>query len=425
MAYSGTVNSDIATVWRKVQGDLQDGINFKCEEMGALSDDIPQMKIPTSLREMTYPVRLSLSGGITTTGESGRLANPTASLPVDATVAFIHKDGRFTISQQAQWVAMGGEARQASIMEQLKYQGMDKVDSLAADVADRFWGFSNGVVATTTTAATQSSGTYVLTNGYGLSSITDTTFLASKFVPSATGTGGDWVALVRAGALVTNAIGYVTASTTSGIAVTWQGSVTSLSGDTVVKANGANPTSIAHTSYNKDMTGLLDMATSTSLHGISGATYPNWTAAWADTTGGRFNGVKLRKGFDQIANNSGSSKPRSVVVWAANGVLRDVIAQQSAGLRFDNPFALEMDGDVKARGKMFQTSRRVPPGLTYMYADGAIRKKVLKEADGAPAWGDLYVPQDDSYLIGRVDFALLTACTSRKSIAYWSGLTES
>ena len=420
MAYSSTVNADIATTWRKVQGDMYDGINFKCEELQALDEDVPNMKIAPSLREMTFPVRLSISGGVTSLSEGGRLAVPTTSMPVDATVAFIHKNARFTISQLAQWASMDSMAREAEITSQLKYQGMDKIDSLAADVSDRFWGFSDGVVSTTTTAGTQASGQYTVTNGFGSSTITNSAYILAMYQV------GEYVALIRSGALVTNAIGLITGKTVSGINVTWAGSVTSVSGDKIVKANGANATTIAHTSYNKDMTGMLDFATSTSVHGISGTTYPGWNPAHSDTTAGRFNGQKLRKGLDKISNTSGASRPRSVTLWTSQGVLRDLQAQLSAGLRFDNPNNLELDADVKARGKQFRTSRRVPPGYVFAINDGVIRKKVIKDRpDKAPLWGDLYEPQDDAFLIGRIDYALLTATPSRAGIAVWSNQTES
>lgn len=420
MAYV-TVNSDVSAVWAKAHGDYRDGINFACEEYSSI-EDYPDEDIPPSLREMTYPIQLARAGGVTTLAEGGKEGTPVSANAVDATINFVHKNRRFSISKLAQWAAMDSQGRQAQIKEQIKAQANMAVNDMAGEVSDAFWGLSTGVRATTTTAATQASGTYTLATGYGLSGITNAAFIGNKFQV------GDSVALVRSAALVTNAVGVVTARSTStpSITVTWAGSVTSVSGDQVVLANAylaSTTLSLAATSYNKDYVGMLDMLTSTSLHGISGSTYPEWTVAVADTSGGRFNGVKYRKAMDEIENYGAKSK--DVKVWMAQGVYRDVVAQYDAGLRFTDAFSLEIDGDIKGRGKRFERTRRVPPGYTIFQGRDAVRKREIKSADEALGWGNAKEMQDDSGYLLALNMVTLLCCSSRKSLAYYSGLTES
>lgn len=418
MAYIA-VNADVNAVWRKVQGELVDGINLKSEEFGTLKSDIPGLEIAPSLREMTFPVRLRLSRGVTSLTEGGREATPLTANAVDATVAFCHYNKRFSMSKLANWAQMDSEGRQASIKKQLVFEGMDAVDSMAAELAESFWGASTGVRCTTTTVATQSSGAYTVTNGHGVSSITDGTYITSMFGI------GESVALVRSGALVTNAIGVVTAvnASTPSVSITWAGSVTSASGDQIVKANGYNATTLAHTSYNKNFYGMVDFLTATSLQGISSSTYSEWSVAHSDTTAGRFSGIKWRKGLDQIGNYGAGNK--SVVTWMAQGVYRDVLSQMQAGLRFESPFALEIDGDVKGDGKNFQRTRRVPPGFVISHTQDAIKKReLLPVPDSAPGMGDAKEQLDDSGYTFALDYPALLATTGRKKFSYWSSQTE-
>jgi len=240
---------------------------------------------------------------------------------------------------------------------------------------------------------------------------------------------GDNVALIDSTTLVTNsAYGAITAVTaaTPSIAVTWTAAVDPDDGDFVVFSNGANGTTIAHTNYSRHLVGLLDMCTSTSLQNISGATYPNWTAALADTGGGRFTGTKWRKGLDEIRNFG--KEDADVMTLVSQGVNRDVILQTSAGLRFDDAMNMEIDGDVKARGKGFKTSRRVPPGMAIMFDRSAIGKKTIYDdlgSGGSVNWADGKDAIDDSYRIFALDWIGFMACKNRKCLAYWTGLTES
>lgn len=418
LAYSVTTNSEVNALWRKAQGRLMPGFNFVTPEFKWVQE-LKEFQIPASLREMTFPVDLQEDRGITSLPEGGREAEPMTQNAVDATISFVHLNGRFTISKLARWAQ--STSRDAAIRQQLQWEGGKKLQALGRVIGDMFYGYSTNYVCQTSTAATQASGTYTLLNAFGDSAITNAAYIANLIKV------GDRVALIRSGALVANsAAGEVTAVTpaTPSIAITWSASVTSQANDYVVFSNGASGTTIAHTSYNRGLVGLRDIMTSTSVHSISSSTYANWSVGYSDTTAGRFNGVKWRKGLDEIQNDF--NEETTPITLMAKGVRRDVTAQMSAGVRFSDTMDLEIDGEPKARGKTIKGTKRVPPGMVFMFDQGrALGKRSIHAApSSAPSWGDGKELIDDAGWIFPVDTALLMVTTARKAFAYWEGQTE-
>lgn len=418
-----TINSAVNGVWRKSQGDLVDAINFKVEELGWIGE-IPGLKIAASLREATFPVHTRFSGGIASISEGGNEARPSSVNTTDAAISFIHKNGRFTMSMLAHWASMSNP--DPEIKSQLMFQGLDKVNSMAANLGDSFYGFSTGVRAQTSTNATQSSGVYTLINAYGLSDISGATAIQKEYLARLFQVG-EGVALVRSGNLVSNAVGTVTArSLTNGtITVTWAGSVDSDANDYVVLYNAildGQTASLAHTDYNKDLTGLLEMMTASDLHDISSV--EGWNVAYSDTNAGRFTGTKLRRALTEIGNYGGGTSD-AVKTIMAQGVERDVESNYSAGVRYDSPKGMEIDGDVKGNGKKFMSSRRVPPGFVLMFDPAALGKKELtKLPTGAPAWADGKELINQSAMVFKIDYVLSVACRIRKRLAYFSNQQE-
>jgi hypothetical protein len=90
------------------------------------------------------------------------------------------------------------------------------------------------------------------------------------------------------------------------IAITWNGSVTSASGDNIVFANSVENTTIAGTDWNSPGRAAR-RATSTSVHGLSGALGAELEPALTSSTAGRFSGLKLRKAR-QAMQNLGNGK---------------------------------------------------------------------------------------------------------------------
>lgn len=419
--YTTTTSSvGLNKLWRKVQGEVAEGLNYKCEEWQQLSD-LTEYDIDWSFREITFPVRIEKGVGVASIVEGGYEARPSTPNLAECTINWVQFNKRFTASLMAKYVSQ--KDPQAALQKQLVYQAMDAVDTLAAQFSDYFYGFSTAVLALTDTDVSGTTATLTLKNGYGSSTITDATYIASLFRV------GDYVGLVATGsdALIdANAIGVVTAVTpaTPSIAVTFIGSVSAYTtnGIRIVRANSLDQT-ITGTDLNRGLTGLLDAALSTTLQGLATSTEADWSVSYSDTTGGRLSGIRIRNGKDQI-ENYGGGKPNLMVV--DQGVYRDMIALQQAALRFSDPFALEMDGDVKDKGVTFLKSRRTPPGYAWLIAKESMHRMNLlpKPNSGTLAWGDGTRQIDQNALVFSMDWPTQVIWTNRKDMAVWSGLAR-
>jgi hypothetical protein len=415
LSYSITTGgTTLNKVWRKSQGSLLTGYQTMTEEWGWV-ESLKKFDINISAREITTPVDLNRAYGTAIIEEGGYEANPVTPNVEEITLTWSNYNQRWTTTLTSRYLSRLGQDNK--IIDQFKYQAMKAIEALSNAVGRDFYGFSTGVIAKTSTAATQASGTYTLVDAYGESTFDDAEFLASLF------TTGDRVALVRAGALVTNAIGSITdVDLTNGtITVTWNGSVTSQSGDSIVFANNVEDSTLSGgTSYNKALVGLLDMTTSASLHSL---THDYWLPAVEDSSGGRFSGVKLRQLKQAIKNKGGGTL--NEIIWS-NGVSNDVFALQSGSLRFNDPFAMELDGDAKARGVKFRTSRKVPPGCLFGYDRSSIRKFSLLEMPGVgdQKWADGDKLQDRNAYAFSVDLPIALVCTNRRNTGVFTGLTE-
>lgn len=409
--------SGVNKIWRKVQGELATGFGFmvpEWDQMGSLKD----YKIDVSAREVTVPIDINEGAGVAWIDEGGLEARPSSPNVEELTLNYTLASARFTASVTAK--LLDTHQRAAELKRQIIYQGQKKLQDLARHWGDSFYGLTTAVLCQTSTNATQSSGTYTLKNLYGQTSSNNAAQIADKFKV------GDYVALVRSAALVTNAIGVVTAVTpaTPSIAVTWNGSVDSDDLDYVVKANSMENTTLVGTDYNRGMTGLIDMSLTTSVHSLSGSSVPNWNAAYSKTAAGRFSSVEFIRGKQEIQFQGGGKADR---IFMAPGVYRDAIALQSGVLRFNDPLALEMDADLKTNGvKLFQ-SKRTPASWVFMFDSDSVRKlDVMPKPDGTGmAWEDGVRLIDTSGYVFPISLLTQMVCTNRKNLAYWSSQTES
>ena len=415
-AYTVTTSAGgVNKLWRKIQGELAVGFDFESDEW-SMMPSLKNYKIDVSAREVTVPLDINEDAGVASIDEGGLEARPSSPNIEELTLNYILLNARFTASVTAQ--LLDQYQRAAELKRQIVYQGMKKVQALARAWSDYFYGLSTGVLATTTTVATQSSGAYTLATGYGQATITGAALLADKFKVN------DAVALIRAGALVANAIGVVTAVTpaTPSITVTWNGSVTSASGDQVVRANSIENTTLVGTDLNRAMTGLLDVSLSTSVHGLSGATVPNWNPAYSDTSAVRWSGIMLHKANDEIRFNGGGKVDLVII---APGVYRDVLSLQQAALRFQDPFALELDGQIKSQGVKFFSSKRTPGGWVWALDSKSYRKlDVMPKPTNQMSWGDGIRMENSSGYIFPISMLTQMVCLNRKNIAYFNGKTE-
>lgn len=414
-----TGGTTLNKVWRKVQGPLLDGFKTKFEEWSWIKA-IKNFEIDISAREITTPVDLNRAYGTAIIPEGGYEANPVTPNVEEITLTWSNFNQRWTTSLTSKYLDQKGGLN-AQIIRQFKYQAMKAIEALSHYVSQSFYGYSSGIRATTTTVATATSGTaYTLATAYGDSTLTNAAYISSFFQV------GDRVALVRTAALVTNAIGTITAvsRTTPSITVTWNGSVTSASGDAVVLANGIeNTTLAAGTHYNQDLVGLLDMSITASVHSLSSASVATWAPGYTDTAGGRFSAVKFRKAKQGIANNGGG---KADTIIMAQGVKNDVFANLDSARRFtDN--TMELDGEPVSKGFRWLDSYQVPNGYTWvMDGTNSVKKfTVLDMPDtGSMPWEDGDKVQDRNAYAFSIDLPMALVCVNRGNMAYFNGLTE-
>jgi hypothetical protein len=411
-----TSSSNINKIWRKVQGELQPGFQYLVEEWELL-DDLKNFQVDWSAREITVPIDISDGAGIASIQEGGYEARPYTPNVQEIQFTWTFINGRFTTSRTAKYIDQLNP--EAELKRQLVYQGMKKIQDIARHFGDYFWGTGNAYLAINTTSATQTSGTYTLGSLYGNASYNLSSMagiIADKFRVN------DYVALISGGALIANAIGIITAVNTStpSITVTWNGSVTTTGVEFVVKSNSLGNTLVTDTDYQNGLTGMLDFATSTTIHNLSSASVPRWAPQFFDTSGGRFSGVRLHKGRDQMFN-TGGGKLNTLLM--DQGVYRDLLALQQAALRFTDPFALEIDGDIKSKGIGFFKTRRALPATVLGIDKGSFyRMTLLPKPSEKPVWDDGFKLQDQSGYVFPIDFPCQLVCTNRANMVYWQGL---
>jgi hypothetical protein len=410
-----TAATTLNKAYRKMQMGMLKGFQNMSEEWD-LFDEIPDYDIKLSAREMTVPIDLNGAGRSAYIPEGGLEKNPVTPNLEELTLTWANLNERWLTTLTAKY--LDNKAQAGMVIRQLRLQAMKALEAISNSVSWDFYGFSTGYATQTTTVATQASGTYTLANAFGISALGGAAYLASMY------TVYDRVALIRAGALVANAIGQITAvDTTNGtITVTWNGSVTSASGDNIVFANSVENTTIAGTDYNLKPVGLLDAMTSSSVHGLAN-TVTNWNPALTSATAGRFSGLKIRKARQAIGN-TGNGKA-DLVIWS-QGVENDTIEAERALSRFDSTFGMELDGSVKAKGITFFSSRKVPPGYAFILDKSAMGKYTLlpKPDAGVPAWNDGDKMENRNALQFSVDFPYAYIWRSRRMLAYYSSQSE-
>jgi hypothetical protein len=417
-------STTLAKVGKKIQTKAYKGFANRSETWKMLSD-LKGFEAVASQREVTGVIDITEQPSGSFISEFGSETNPITVEPQDLAFTWAFLNHRFTYSRTA--AHLGRKHAEGMIIKQSVYQTQKLMEALTRRVGLSFYGVSTGVLCETTTNATQASGTYALNDGFGQSGIDDTTWIAQIFKV------GDWVALVRSAALVANAIGEVTAVSTSGIAVTWLGSVDSDAGDQVVFANvypqSATATLAGGTEYNKAPNGLFDIFTATSYLGLSGSTYPMWSVAGNDSTGGYITGTRIKKGMHEITNKGGGSL-KSLIM--AQGVGRALYQQTSSAVQFADPLGMEILGSVKAKSiKVIDNDPLCPPGHAFGFDPKSFSKWYVTEAPDAEAKDiedspNVTVDKLEG-LSGHVlslDFLYNFVCTRRADGYMWSGLTE-
>lgn len=425
-----TADTTLEVLQRKVQGSVQHGIQTMCPEWRWMQS-LPSFDLDHSYREVTQPIVIERQGGGAFIPDFGFESVPRTRPPRELTFTFTNYNDRFTISIPAQKLD-----RTKGVLEpQAKYQVKRMAEGACARVTRTIYGYSTGLVAQTSTDVTSATPTLTLINAFGLSepAADNAAFLADMFDVD------DRVAIVRAGAILTGGLATVTAKTpaTPSITLATDGgaSVNVDANDELYYAQSSqgDVASTDSCDLNKWPPGWLDATTSTSLHNLSGSTYPLWTVALNDTSGGRINYVRILKGMDEIGNRGGGQGPWKFV--CTQGIYRDIVDQQTAAIRFDDPGNMKFDGAVTTPGLTRLSSRFVPPGRAWLFAKGATKKWPLGEWPDEQ--GNLPAPGDQGWMGSGIDkienrnghyvsvdfsYGLVT---KRNDMAAWSGLTES
>lgn len=409
-----TAKTDVNGVWRKVQAPLQVAAQFMVPEWDML-DDVPTFNIDWSAREITVPLDLSDDVGIASIPEGGYEARPASPNPVDATVSWILLNGRFTISKTAKWIDQRN--RGAMLERQLVYQGRKKLQAMARRLAEYFYGFSTAYMAKIASAA--GGATITLKDAYGVAGLGSTTAPYTVTNPFRV---GDYIAILNPTGPALREIRRINAVTPATPSITLDADpAADAADDLIVFANSLeNTTLLGGTDYNQGLVGFLDGFTSTTVHGVSGSTYPKWAVGFSDATGGRFTGIRLMKGRQEVANDGGGDL--NTVLWS-QGVGRDVTAYLQQAVRFADPYGMAMDGSPKAKGVKFMDTRFVPEGYAFGWDKKSIKKMVLLSKPGTPAWEDAKPLIDQSGFVFAIDYPCALVYLNRGNLALWSGLT--
>lgn len=422
-----TAQTTLAKIGKKVQGDAIKGFANRNETFQWLKS-LKQYKIGVSQREVTTVIDITGQPNGAFISEFGAEANPYTAAPQDLTFTWAFLNHRFTFSRTAEHLGRKHAANQ--VVEQAVYQTQKLMEALTRRVGLGIYGFSTGIMCETSTNATQASGTYTLTDGFGQSDIDNASYLANMFEV------GDWVALVRSGALQANGIGEVTAkSATNGtLDITWIGSCDSDAGDNIVLANAypqsATATLAGATEYNKAPFGLIEFMTSTTVHSLSGSTYPRWNPAGTDSTGGYITGTRIKKAKAEIKNAGGGNLDTLIL---AQGVDRALFQQTFSAVQFDNPLGMEIMGSAKASGvKIINNDPLCPTGYAFaMDSKDSVKKWLVTEIPNEDAKDVKDSPlatvdklEGVSGHAVSLDFLYNLVCTKRANTYMWSGLTE-
>jgi hypothetical protein len=411
--------TDLQGLWKKVQvGTLREAANFMFKEWDDL-ESFRNFDVDWSTREITAPFDFAEGTGTASIVEGGWEARPSSPTVVDASFTWIHLNKRFTVSLISRLIQQRNRA--AQLIPQFEHQGKKALQAISHWIADSYYGFSTAVRAKATAAGVGTTSQVItLKDAYGVAGLGST---GSPAYVSKLFHVGDYIAAVRAGALVANSFGVITAITpnTPSITVTFAVAPTLAADDSIVYANSLENTTLEGTDYNKGLSGWLEAVSAVSLQGISSATYPAWKPGYADTTARRFTNMDIRRMRQAIANTGGGTL--NYIRWS-QGVANDVFDQMQASVRFNDLYDMDLDGSVRARGVDLTESRHVPPGMVFGADKASIRKMVLLPRPGRPAWDDLEKVQDRSMYVASIDYPCQMVWLNRGNLAYATNKIE-
>ncbi len=406
--------------------------------LAALQDSTPELKwlrktpdaalIPSGL-EMRLILNVLFGGGGAMIPDGGYESTTSVPAPQSGTVTFVQLNDRFALTGLGRFYDRS--AKQGEVMQINYYAAKKVLEAIGRKMGYQTYGYSTGTVAVVDTTATVTTNSNVLlkqafgSSLIGASNATATanqlTYLAQLFRSTS-----DVIGPIHSNDVVTNGQGSIVSSTNSTGSVnvtTAGGSSTWTAGDPIVFYNTVIDTTKAGTELNLWPSGLLDATQSTSLHGLSSTTAPNWSS-YTDTSGGRFGFIKLRKG-QQYINNYGGTDPDTLIL--SNGVLNDATAAERAARIYPGTSMFDLDGNLKAKGIDIRTSLLAPPALAFLYDSEAFTKLELTDLPSENGGPDLFeidkLPNQNIWA-SSLNYVYLRATLNRAAIACFSALTE-
>lgn len=400
-------NAQVNKIWRKVQGPVSEALNFECEEWAGL-EKLEEEGLAWSLREVTFPLDITEGGRLAQIPEGGSEGLPYTPNAEEVTLTPVFYNTRFAASKWAMYVDQNGG--DAMIENELKWRGTNAVRTMARGISDDFYGFGTSILALTDTNISGTTTTITVKSGYGVSGITDTTFICDKFRVS------DRIAILSAGTYQqTGVITTITKSSGAIVLVLDAALTITNAGLQIVRANAVEST---QTSYNRGLTGMLDAATSSAIQGLDQTSIANWNVSYSDTASTRFTGTMMHIAKDSVGNFGGG---KIDVCEIDQGVYRDLSLQAESSLRQMDPYNLVIDGLAKSKGIEWRSTRRVPPGYVFPRNSSGLRKWQLNPKPGSAfSWRDGLERPDDSFLTFSADFPIQLAWKSRKKLTYFS-----
>ena len=104
--YTTPSNSQVSKVWRKIQGDVAEALQFECEEWGLL-DRLDDQGLAWSLREVILPLDITEGGRVSQIPESGYETMPYTPNVEEITITPVQYNIRFAASKLAMYRGTG------------------------------------------------------------------------------------------------------------------------------------------------------------------------------------------------------------------------------------------------------------------------------------------------------------------------------
>src|SRR3990167_2467229 len=127
-----TSGTSVNNIWRIVQGELAQGLQFDNDEWDMVDDFVPPEDLPFSARSVTIPVDMREGAGIASIPEGGFEARESSPNAREITVTMQQFNGRFNASR----LALYADKPAAQVEKQLKYQGAHKIRDLSRHFSD-------------------------------------------------------------------------------------------------------------------------------------------------------------------------------------------------------------------------------------------------------------------------------------------------